>query len=494
MKVLKASSAEIKKALIQKGAPVILGINPPIEDFRVQGGLIFPLGLLIILSILKEGGATVEFIDCLYSEDKAALKYQNKKKVVYNMYGSCQTLTQTLPKPDILNMVPLQWKLHGMNYELLEHILKTEYKPDAVLITSGLTYHYKGVQKTISLVKKVYGSIPVILGGIYVTLCYEHALKYSGADYVIKGPGEKQIQDLLIDKLNFKIKRIAVDNINQVPEPDISFYFQRGDTMHYAPLMLNRGCPMQCTYCASRLLSPFSQKSPEIVFKTICNYISKGVRNFLFYDDALLIKAQSRLDVILQKIKNLRIRATFTTPNSIHARYMTKRRAQLMKDTGFRFLKLSLETTNLKRMKESNKISIKEFLTACDYFKDAGFNSKHLSVYYMVGQPGQDIEDMVDTMIIIYKQGIPAIPLLYSPIPGTVDYINAVKNGIIPENMDPLLTNRECFLFSQDDYTRQQVKRVVRLAHVLKDTLDYSCNLLNNDAVTNRFRQTLLTE
>ena len=65
--------------------------------------------------------------------------------------------------------------------------------PDLIGITSGMTYWYPGLFKTIESHKVLFQRSPVILGGIYATLCYEHAVRFSGADFVIQGSGEFEL-------------------------------------------------------------------------------------------------------------------------------------------------------------------------------------------------------------------------------------------------------------------------------------------------------------
>ena len=60
-------------------------------------------------------------------------------------------------------------------------------KPDIILVTSMLTYWYPGVFRAIWLIKEKFNDVPVVLGGIYATLCFEHAKKFSSADYIVKG-------------------------------------------------------------------------------------------------------------------------------------------------------------------------------------------------------------------------------------------------------------------------------------------------------------------
>ena len=48
-----------------------------------------------------------------------------------------------------------------------------------------MTYWYPGVFEAIKIIKESLPRVPVVLGGKYATLCYDHAVNYSGADYVI---------------------------------------------------------------------------------------------------------------------------------------------------------------------------------------------------------------------------------------------------------------------------------------------------------------------
>jgi radical SAM superfamily enzyme YgiQ (UPF0313 family) len=53
-------------------------------------------------------------------------------------------------------------------------------EPDLICVTSGMTYWYLGVFKLIEITKKLFRNVPVILGGIYATLCEEHAKSIPG--------------------------------------------------------------------------------------------------------------------------------------------------------------------------------------------------------------------------------------------------------------------------------------------------------------------------
>ena len=86
---------------------------------------------------------------------------------------------------------------------LLKRFSLIEEKPDLIGITSGMTYWYPGVFKLIEITKKFFQGIPIILGGIYATLCYDHAKKHSGADIVFKSGIELDAAKLISELTQF---------------------------------------------------------------------------------------------------------------------------------------------------------------------------------------------------------------------------------------------------------------------------------------------------
>jgi len=69
-----------------------------------------------------------------------------------------------------------------------------------------MTYWYQGVIKVIEITRKFFKKAPIILGGIYATLCYEHAKKHSDVDIVFKGRGELGAVKLISKLTNFELR------------------------------------------------------------------------------------------------------------------------------------------------------------------------------------------------------------------------------------------------------------------------------------------------
>lgn len=108
-------------------------------------------------------------------------------------YGTRSFYSQQIDKPSIFKDIPRSFKRYGMPQDEFNSRLKSMPEPLMVCVTSHMTYWYPGVFEVIKIIKSIFPSVPVVLGGIYATLCYEHAKNNSGADYIIKGHGEIEV-------------------------------------------------------------------------------------------------------------------------------------------------------------------------------------------------------------------------------------------------------------------------------------------------------------
>ncbi|MCD4722539.1 MAG: cobalamin-dependent protein, partial [Desulfobacula sp.] len=175
-------------------SPHILCINPWIHDFAAFDFWAKPLGLLSIAAILRENGLKVSFIDCL---DRFHSKESKKTKVLWDGRGPFRKTEIALPKG--LENIGKKFSRYGIKPQWFSADLKKIEKPNLIFITSLMTYWASGVKETIEMVKQVYPDIPVVLGGIYASLCHDHANKDTLADLVIKGPGEHHLKKIIKD-------------------------------------------------------------------------------------------------------------------------------------------------------------------------------------------------------------------------------------------------------------------------------------------------------
>jgi hypothetical protein len=279
-----------------KDTPHILLINPWIEDFAAYDFWARPLGLLTIAGVLRMHGYRITYIDCL---DRFHLEIANTLKP--GRFGKGHYLKQPIAKPDALRDVPRTYSRYGIPEALVSKALKECPRPDAVLITSLMTYWYTGVCHLIKTIRKMMPEVPILLGGIYATLCYDHAVAHAGADEVLSGEGEGAVIEVLERLTGFATGlRFLPHDLDSYPYPGLDLQ----SVIPYVPILTGRGCPFRCVYCASGFLNrQFKRRSPEHVLGEILYWHEKyAVRDFAFYDDALLMDADRHLLPILEGI------------------------------------------------------------------------------------------------------------------------------------------------------------------------------------------------
>lgn len=418
----------------------ILLINPWIFDFAAYNFWSRPLGLLKVVEFLSSFDCELNFIDATDS-------------FIIKRWGIGKFTTEIVDKPAILRQFPYKYKKYGITYQDFRNKLSALKKPDLIMMTSIMTYWYPGVQKTIEIVREILGSIPIILGGIYPTINNKHALENSGADIVFKGCIGKRLQLILND---LGIKR-GHENI-ELPYYKLNLY----ESLPYAPLLTSKGCPFSCSYCASSLLyDGYSRVEWEKLIQEIAELNAQGIKDFAFYDDALLYNPEEHIKPLLREILRRGLKIRFHTPNGLHARFIDRELAELMRKVNFKTLRLSLETVNESRLlKTGQKVSRDEVVRAINFLKKQGFTKNEIGVYLMYGLPEQGIEEVRDGVEFLKSLNVRINLTEFSPLRGTKSYIEMVEKGLIDKDIDPLLTNNTVFSYLYSGYNIKDLRKL----------------------------------
>jgi radical SAM superfamily enzyme YgiQ (UPF0313 family) len=435
----------------------ILLINPPVYDFAAYDLWSKPLGLLYLFSILQNQGAKVALLDYM---DRHFCGIAGAKS---NIYGCGHYIKTKIPKPAALKHIPRNYSRYGLSKEFAFNWLRAQGAlPDLIIITSVMTYWYLGVFEAIETVKSVFPSVPIILGGAYAALCYEHAQLNSKADIVLKG-------DFLLLNEVFKEQ-----NINAVIPADFSDfpapYYPQNQNSGYAALRISQGCPFRCTYCAQDILSgaKFTSKSYEKVFEEIKNFARRGIKNIVFYDDALLYNADSIIKPLLRKIIEAKLDINIHTPNGLHLRYLDLELARLMKKANFICPRFSLETANTAIQKSTGaKITNKVFEEKAAILKESGFKNGEFMIYLLMGIPEQTLKDVEESIKYVHSFGGRVSLSEYSYIPQTKDFTNAPQ--IYKD--EPLLHNKSAYP-SYNIKDLPEIYRIKNLAVTLNKRLN----------------------
>jgi radical SAM superfamily enzyme YgiQ (UPF0313 family) len=442
--------------------PNIVLINPWIYDFSALNLWSRPLGLLKTAEYLSQFDIDLHFIDCT---DQLKIKRR---------FGTGKFHREKVRKPDILRDVPMHFARYGISTGAFTEAFKGCLPCDVILVTSIMSYWYPGVQEVIKIVKSLVPDVPVILGGIYTTLFHEHARVHSGADYVYSGPVNEHVssgnqlslpkEEAMVDipgdkNLRAVIKEFGVTLI-KTREPAPYYKLSLYSSLPYAPLLTSLGCTHRCAYCASStLFNGFIQRPPMDVINEIRELNALGVRDFAFYDDALLSHAESHIKPILREIAASNIDVRFHCPNGMHARFLDEELAYLMKDSGFTTLRLSFETIDVERQAATGgKVTSDMLHRAVRYLKKYGFRKEHIGVYLMYGLPGQSMSEVQDGVDFLKKLDVRINLTEFSPIPHTKCWNDLKNKGKITDSLDPLLTNNSVFSLLFCDYGMKSIE------------------------------------
>ncbi|MFC1568760.1 B12-binding domain-containing radical SAM protein [bacterium] len=444
--------------ILTKRMPHALLINPWIVDFAAYDFWIKPLGLLTLASTLRYAQYQVTLLDCLDRQHPMLSECIPTYKFRHRFFGTGHYPKEILSKPSPIKDIPRKYGRYGLPLMCVDQLLSQLKSPDIIFITSGMTYWYPGVFDMIALCREKFSDVPIILGGIYATLCQDHAQLNSGADYVLSGPSIREAHNLAENITGFTSSKNKI--LTLWPAYDL---YNKVDS---AAIRTTIGCPFSCPFCASHLLSPgFSRRDPDDVFQEIRHLNQDlSVKDIAFYDDALLLDRDNHIIPILKTLVQNQLQIRLHTPNGLHPKWIDRKLADLMFQSGFKTLRLSYESINPDRqLAMGEKVSNSDLKNAVACLKAAGFTSGEIGGYVLMGLPNQTLEEVIESLLFVLGLDIRVSLASFSPIPGTESWKEAVVQGLIDQDMDPLLTNNSIFPMVPDIRYKKQLTKLSTL-------------------------------
>jgi hypothetical protein len=443
--------------------PHILLVNPWITDFAAYDLWAKPLGLLYLSALLREGGCQVSFADCLNRHDPDTSLHPEVLPGADRQYGTGKYPRMPLPRPTVYGDFPRYYYRYGVHPQSLQSLIHTLPKPDLIWVTSMMTHWYPGVQQTIAELRAFLPEVPIWLGGIYVRLCPQHARQHSGADRIVTA-SPARLPAMVNAATGFTFRNLhqwQCYEAHPAPALDLIPDFQ------YAPILASLGCPYRCPYCASHALAPTrEQRTAASIYHEIEHWHQHhGIVDFAFYDDALLLNAETTLRPVLERICLEGLRVRFHTPNALHIRALTPEWCALLKESGFTTLRLGLETTQPHHQQEwGGKVESEMFWKAMANLKAAGFASTQIGVYLLCGLPGQSPAEVEDSIAVVRKAGGQPYLAEYSPLPGTSMWSQVRSTCVYDIAAEPLYHNNSFLACRRPDFTYEDLVRLKELA------------------------------
>ncbi len=358
----------------------ILLVNPRIDNRQRP-----PLGLAYISALLKKNGISV----CIFD--------------------------------------PLPMQAHNMAERLLSII--TQHHPKIVGFTAT-TAQISLIYSLAQAVKANHPKITTIIGGVHATVLPDEVISKPYVDFVVVGEGEHTALELFSaiessknsaiqgskkydgikgiyfkegEKIRFTGQRELISNLDELPYParellDNEWYSKRGSLirglwLRTATIITSRGCPGQCTYCASKLTFGLKirRRSVQNVIEEINGLIKKyRIQGLFFCDDTLTTDKKWMSEFCTQMAKLNLIWACQSRVNTVD-----KDMLKAMKCAGCVQIEYGCESGSQKVLNILKKnITVEQIKKAFALTKEAGIRSM---ANFMIGNPEETSEDIETT-------------------------------------------------------------------------------------------------
>ncbi len=405
-----------------------------------------------------------------------AILLANAPYSLYERYGDLASVGSTLPHLGLLMLgSALRKSGHRVriidstaqildNKETLEEIKK--FQPDIVGFT-GVTPSILKAVKMASMVKDLYPSIPILIGGPHFTAIPEKTLMdYPVFNYGVVGEGEITIVELVNalasnrtpsnvpgvafrenGRVRFNPPRPQIMNLDSLPFPawellddfpskyhPALFKYKRLPSTH---IISSRGCPHKCIFCDT---SVFSRRvrfhSPEYVLEMV-DFLVKSfkIKEVVFEDDQFLVK-QERVAEICEGLLNAKFDIAWSCSgrvDSVNDLALLK----LMRRSGCWQINYGIESASQKILDFAKKaITIEQVEKAVSLTRKAGILAKG---YFIFGLPFETEKTMKNS--IRFAKQIPLADVsvfMLTPFPGSRMYEIAEQYGTIENDFDKM--------------------------------------------------------
>ncbi len=433
-----------------KKTPHILLINPWIEDFAAYDFWAKPMGLLRIASWLQEHNLRFDYLDCLDMTHPVHSRFLPAPPE-RTPWGSGKYHRVPLEPPEAVSCIPRQWSGYGLPPDYVQSYLETLAPPDIILIHTSMTYWYHSSKKLTALLHRLFPRARIVLGGIYTTICPEHATKAFYPDYTHSGEGFDFLRRYFHDNWQLFLNH---------PKPlSLPYPVNLYSGSDLGVLSLSLGCPFQCTYCASSFLHRHFQKAPLAFLKEeLLRFAQSSIRNITFYDDALLTNAHDLLLPLLKWSQREGLNFSFHISNGINVKNITPDIAHAFKENNFTTLRLGYETADIDQQEKfGGKVTNKDFNDAIKFLHDAGYSPREIGVFLLAGYPGQKKEELKQSIEYVFDHGAKPYISEYSPIPNTRLWEDSCRYSRFPLREEPLFHNSSIFPCEWKYFTRNDL-------------------------------------
>ena len=318
------------------------------------------------------------------------------------------------------------------------------YKPDFIMYSVQTGEHKWYIEKNKNL--KLKFNFISVFGGPHFTFYGDNNLIDGNIDYIIQGPGEDIVLDIVNNKIEKGFYRAdLLKDLNDYPAPDRSILYKYNEfgQAKMKRFITMRDCPNSCTYCFNHIYHRiyndqkkcfFTRKSPRSMIQEILDVKKQYPLEMVYFNDDDLCVDKKWLNEFLL-LYTLEVRLPFC--GSVRANNVDPLILSFMKSAGCHFLNMAVESAvpETQKLIRRGNISNEQIMKACNDAKELGIK---IRLQNIIGLPvDEPLEDALETLR--FNQGINPYDSwcsILQPFPNTDIYKTCLTKNLIDENID----------------------------------------------------------
>lgn len=333
-----------------------------------------------------------------------------------------------------------------------------EFQPD-IIAFSCLTNLYPYV-KSIANRLKQHLDVPFVIGGVHPSTLPDKIMEDEIFDYLCIGEGDYAFLDLVqalekggdttaiknIDaKIDGKIyknsQRLLIQDLDELPIPDKSLFYDRGAFFRSLLVMTSRGCPFKCSFCVNNFYNelkqsherPVRQKSVSYTIREIESSLCYGrPRTIDFLDDIFGLNPlwMEEFATVYPK----KIGLPFLC--NVYPSVVTKKHASLLKKAGCAIAAMGVQSGSpAVRSKMLRKETNEQIEQSSRYLAEAGI---HLYAEFIFGYTDETSDQMWESVELSQRMianGSTSLgTFIFYPFPNTEAQRQSDAGGLISED------------------------------------------------------------
>jgi anaerobic magnesium-protoporphyrin IX monomethyl ester cyclase len=281
-----------------------------------------------------------------------------------------------------------------------------------------------------------------VMGGPHFTFFPEQGLEDPSIDYVVQGPGENVILDIIDGIYKDKFVTGHMPDVNALPPPDrsILYKYEEFGKAKMKRFIAARYCLYSCKYCFNHLYKRIykdekymlSQRlSPDKIIAEILDVKEKYGLDVVYFNDDDFPGDKEWLQEFCQKYKE---KVNLPYCGSMRASSVNREIIKMMADSGCSFMNIALESANPETQKFLRRgfITNEQVENACNDCKEFGIKVR---LQNMIGLPVDDpLKDALDTLAFNIKiNPTDSWSAVFQPFPKTDLWRECLEKGLITE-------------------------------------------------------------